>query len=156
MIGTPGYVSPCILKGNGYGAKADIWSLGVIVFIMLSGSPPFANKNRDKLFNTILQGKYSLDSAKWDDVTKEGKDLVRRLLSVDPAKRSSTIEALDHPWFSVSADPALEDEKENEEECLSGKSVSSVSTIVVPETGNNLSSQVTKIEIQPHDVQVSM
>jgi len=107
MIGTPAYVAPCLLEGVGYGVKADVWSLGVILFIMLSGYPPFQDDDRQKLFRKIIKGKYEMVESRWGDVSDEAKDLVIRLLTKDPAKRPSSAEVLEHKWLNMEATPEI-------------------------------------------------
>jgi serine/threonine protein kinase len=85
--GTPGYVAPEVLdprlRGpNGYGAESDIWSIGVVVYILLCGFPPFYSENTITLFRQIRRGDYSFPSPYWDNISHNAKDLVRRLLLV--------------------------------------------------------------------------
>ena len=129
LIGTPAYVAPCILEGVGYGTKADVWSLGVILFCMLSGSPPFKDKNRDRLFQKIRKGAYTFDEAKWGHVGEDAKDLVGRLLTVNPAKRITATEALDHPWLTLGG---VEDDNDKER-YRSQNNASPVSTLEIQE-----------------------
>merc|ERR1711924_567938 len=74
--GTPGYVAPEILEGHGYGMQVDCWSLGVILYILLCGFPPFYNENTGELFKTIKRGTYDFPTPYWDAVSAEGKDLI--------------------------------------------------------------------------------
>ena len=113
LIGTPGYVAPCILEGVGYGTKADVWSLGVILYCMLGGYPPFRDANRDKLFQKIIKGKYEFHEQKWSGVSEEAKDLVRLLLTVDPSQRVTAREALQHPWITAAG--SVEDGEEEKQ-----------------------------------------
>ena len=121
FIGTPGYVAPCILEGVGYGTKADVWSLGVILYCMLGGYPPFRDKNRDRLFDKIRKGLYEFHEKKWGDVSDEAKDLVNLLLTVDPSKRITAQEALQHPWITaVDSEEEKVSEVEDEKISISG------------------------------------
>lgn len=97
--GTPGYVAPEILSQKGYTEKVDCWSLGVILYIMLCGFPPFYDENNAVLFQTIRAGDFGFPSPYWDDISEEAKDLVRKLLRVDPKDRLSAAEVLEHPWI---------------------------------------------------------
>ena len=90
--GTPGYVSPEILtasKGHGYGKECDLWSLGVILYILLCGYPPFYDENNNNavIFKQIKAGAYTFADPYWTDISQEAKDIVRSLLTVDPKKR---------------------------------------------------------------------
>jgi len=96
--GTPGYVAPEILKGKGYGKAVDFWSIGVILYVLLCGFPPFYEETNKKLFEKIKSGKYDFPSPYWDDISDMAKDLIRKLLVVDPSKRLTADEILEHPW----------------------------------------------------------
>lgn len=98
--GTPGYVAPEILKGMEYTESIDIWSLGVILYILLCGYPPFADEVSSVLYKKIRQGEYSFGSPYWDDISGEAKDLISRMLTVKPELRISTKQILMDPWFT--------------------------------------------------------
>eukprot|EP00002_Diphylleia_rotans_P031033 TRINITY_DN6425_c0_g1_i3.p1 TRINITY_DN6425_c0_g1~~TRINITY_DN6425_c0_g1_i3.p1 ORF type:complete len:347 (-),score=91.87 TRINITY_DN6425_c0_g1_i3:285-1325(-) len=97
--GTPGYVAPEVLKGQGYGASVDMWSVGVILYILLCGFPPFYDDNVQVLFQHIMAGNFTYPEPWWDDITESAKDLINHLLVVDPAQRYSAAQALEHPWL---------------------------------------------------------
>mmetsp|Transcript_34336 Transcript_34336/g.77341 ORF Transcript_34336/g.77341 Transcript_34336/m.77341 type:complete len:502 (-) Transcript_34336:82-1587(-) len=102
--GTPGYVAPEVLDPylpftNGYGPEVDLWSLGVVLYIMLCGFPPFYDDSTAVLFKQIRKGEYTFPSPYWDGVSEEAKDLVSKMLVVDPAKRYTAQQCLDHPWI---------------------------------------------------------
>lgn len=99
QCGTPGYVAPEILEGSRYGTKADMWSLGVIMYILLGGYPPFIDQNQRDLFRKIRKGQYEFHPEYWGQVSKEAKKLISSLLTVDPRKRLSAEEALKSPWI---------------------------------------------------------
>lgn len=90
------------LRGVPYGLQADMWSLGVIVFILLGGYPPFADKNQRDLFRKIRKGQYEFQPDYWNQVSEEAKDLIRSLLTVDPTKRSTAGKVLEHKWVKGS------------------------------------------------------
>ncbi|CAL5223476.1 g5999 [Coccomyxa viridis] len=99
MVGSSFYIAPEVLRGK-YSAKVDIWSAGVIVYIMLSGLPPFWGPNTRECFNNILTAAPSLEGDLWDSVSEPGKDFIRRLLEKDAEARLTVEEALQHPWLS--------------------------------------------------------
>jgi serine/threonine protein kinase len=82
-----------------YDSKCDIWSAGVIVYILLSGYPPFFDENRKKLFQKIKAGRFEFHPNYWSDTSIEAKDLISKMLTVDPSKRLSAKELLSHPWI---------------------------------------------------------
>ncbi|XP_060815102.1 phosphorylase b kinase gamma catalytic chain, skeletal muscle/heart isoform isoform X2 [Bombus pascuorum] len=105
LCGTPGYLAPEVLKCNmfenaeGYGHEVDIWACGVIMFTLLVGCPPFWHRKQMVMLRNIMEGKYSFTSPEWADITEAPKDLIRKLLVVDPKKRISIKEALEHSFF---------------------------------------------------------
>ena len=102
--GTPSYVAPEILQNQKYGCPCDMWSLGVILYILLCGYPPFAEANQVLLFKKIVRGQFSFDAeGGWGAVSPAAKDVVSRLLTVDPAKRATAEEVLAHPWLQGAA-----------------------------------------------------
>lgn len=96
--GTPYYIAPDVLNKK-YNEKCDIWSLGVILYILLVGYPPFNGSDDKKIIDAVKKGKYTLDEPEWDDVSEEAVDLVRKCLTYDPEKRVSASDALTHAWF---------------------------------------------------------
>jgi calcium-dependent protein kinase len=102
-IGTPFYIAPEILK-NSYNEKCDLWSCGVILYILLCGSPPFYGKSDEEIYKKVLAGKFDLEKPIWNEVSEEAKDLVRNLLCMDVKKRFSAEQALNHVWFKKMKD----------------------------------------------------
>ncbi|KAJ3357817.1 ribosomal 40S subunit protein S1B [Entophlyctis luteolus] len=92
--GTPGYVAPEVLRKKGYGKEVDLWSIGVITYILLVGYPPFYDQNNAVLFRLIMTGKFEFDRPWWDNISEEGK-----LLVLDPKLRYTAKQALSHPWI---------------------------------------------------------
>lgn len=104
--GTPGYVAPEILKQQLYDSQVDLWSIGVILYILLCGFPPFAEKNLRGLYRVIKKGQYTFPSPYWDKVSKEAKDCVQKLLVVEPKSRMTAKELLKHKWIDVKTSTA--------------------------------------------------
>uniref|UniRef100_A0A7S0ZIW8 Calmodulin n=1 Tax=Timspurckia oligopyrenoides TaxID=708627 RepID=A0A7S0ZIW8_9RHOD len=98
-VGSPTYVSPDVMLGK-YNFKADIWSLGVICYILLSGRTPFFGRNEREEFERARAGKFSMTKEPWPLVSDEAKDLIRQMLTVDFEKRPSAGELLNHPWIA--------------------------------------------------------
>jgi len=97
--GTPGYIAPEIVRCRSYGSKVDMWSLGCITYGLLCGYLPFHHDDLKTLFKMILSGKYSFDDDIWAQVSDDAKDLVSNLLVLDPSKRFSAKDALNHRWL---------------------------------------------------------
>jgi calcium/calmodulin-dependent protein kinase I len=98
--GTPGYVAPEILENRPYGQEVDLWSLGVITYILLCGFPPFYDENNAALFRSIKSGRYEYPSPFWDDVSEAARHLIDHLLVLGPAKRYTAENVLLHPWVT--------------------------------------------------------
>merc|ERR1711879_310061 len=99
--GTPIYVAPEVLSGEAYEKEVDMWSIGVITYILLCGFPPFFDdgSNMGELFEQIMAGEYDYPEEYWDEVSDEAKDLIDNLLLVDPEERFTAQQALQHPWL---------------------------------------------------------
>merc|ERR1719197_1629079 len=99
--GTPGYVAPEILNNKGYDSSAvDMWSTGVILYILLCGFPPFYEEELPALFDSILHARFDFPSPWWDAVSADAKGLVKKLLELDPKKRYTASQVLSHSWIS--------------------------------------------------------
>lgn len=99
FAGTPGYLSPEVIRKDPYGKPVDIWACGVILYILLVGYPPFWDEDQPRLYAQIKAGAYDYPSPEWDTVTPEAKNLINSMLTVNPAKRITATEALKHPWI---------------------------------------------------------
>ncbi|PAA55015.1 hypothetical protein BOX15_Mlig028881g1 [Macrostomum lignano] len=97
-IGTPHFMAPEVIRREAYGKPVDAWGCGVLLYILLTGSLPFYG-TKDVLFRQILSGRYRKKPRVWDHISAEAKDLVSRLLDVDPQRRLTVEEALRHPWI---------------------------------------------------------
>lgn len=100
FAGTPGYLSPEVLRKEPYGKPVDIWACGVILYILLVGYPPFWSEDQQQLYAQIKAAAFDFPSPEWDTVTDDAKDLIIKLLQIDPRKRFSSEQALSHPWIS--------------------------------------------------------
>merc|ERR1712087_740565 len=98
--GTPGYVAPEVLMHETYSSQVDLWSIGVIVYILLCGFPPFYGDNDNQMFKKIKAGSYKFLSPYWDPISAEAKDFVAKLLVVDMQKRMDCKAALAHKWLA--------------------------------------------------------
>ncbi|XP_062045951.1 calcium/calmodulin-dependent protein kinase type IV [Lepus europaeus] len=104
VCGTPGYCAPEILRGCAYGPEVDMWSVGIITYILLCGFEPFYDERGDQfMFRRVLNCEYYFISPWWDEVSLNAKDLVRKLIVLDPKKRLTTFQALQHPWVTGKA-----------------------------------------------------
>ena len=106
--GTPGYVAPEILNNKGYDSSAvDMWSTGVILYILLCGFPPFYEEELPALFDSILHARYDFPSPWWDNVSDGAKSLVKKLLELDPKKRLTAQQVLEDAWMKSAGDVSL-------------------------------------------------
>ncbi|CAI5936427.1 unnamed protein product [Closterium sp. NIES-64] len=97
-VGSPYYLAPEVLSEQ-YGLQADVWSAGVVLFVLLSGSPPFSGRSNDEIFQAVRCKEIDLASKPWPSISEGAKDVVRRMLTRDPEARITMKEVLDHPWI---------------------------------------------------------
>jgi len=98
--GTPSYVAPEVLNASGYGKEVDMWSIGVITYILLCGFPPFYGDTVPEIFEQIMEANFDYPEEYWGAVTKEAKDFINKLLVVDSDKRLTAGDSLRHPWLA--------------------------------------------------------
>ena len=96
--GTPYYIAPEVLRGS-YTTQCDNWSMGVVLFIMLSGKPPFGGKSNKEIIDNVLKGEYSFKNPVWEHISDEAKDLIAKLLERQADCRLTAEEAYNHPWI---------------------------------------------------------
>lgn len=99
QCGSPGYVAPEILRGAPYGTPVDMWSIGVIIYTLLGGYPPFHDENQTRLFRRIKAGSFKFHDEYWSNTSDHAKDLIRKLLLVDERRRMTARDAVHHPWL---------------------------------------------------------
>ncbi|KAL7531110.1 hypothetical protein ACHAXR_003852 [Thalassiosira sp. AJA248-18] len=117
VVGTPYYIAPEVLRRR-YDKTCDLWSTGVIAYILLCGYPPFNGANNNQTHKSVLKGRYSFPEEDWKDVSQEAKDFIVRMLQMDPKKRMSVEQALNHPWLvkhNVNTDVLMRQEEEVQE-----------------------------------------
>ena len=99
MSGTPYYLAPEVINGE-YDEKCDIWSCGVIFYVLLCGYPPFNGENNEEIIECVQKGKFDFPEEEWSEVSDAAKDLIKKMLTYDPKERPSAKQILKHPWFS--------------------------------------------------------
>mmetsp|Transcript_16178 Transcript_16178/g.24382 ORF Transcript_16178/g.24382 Transcript_16178/m.24382 type:complete len:353 (+) Transcript_16178:89-1147(+) len=104
QCGTPGYVAPEILSSKPYGKAVDMWSMGVITYILLGGYPPFHDDNQKALFRKIKKGDFEFHEEYWGSVSEEAKDLIRGMLRVNAEERLTVDQVLTHKWIHRDGD----------------------------------------------------
>uniref|UniRef100_A0A8C7KAI0 calcium/calmodulin-dependent protein kinase n=1 Tax=Oncorhynchus kisutch TaxID=8019 RepID=A0A8C7KAI0_ONCKI len=118
FAGTPGYLSPEVLRKDPYGKPVDIWACGVVLYILLVGYPPFWDEDQHKLYQQIKAGAYDFPSPEWDTVTPEAKNLINQMLTINPTKRITADQALKHPWVCQRSTVASMMHRQETVECL--------------------------------------
>jgi len=92
-------MAPEVIKGSNYDTMCDMWSLGVLLYIFLSGFMPFPAKKKEDLFIKVMDGRFNFKHREFDKVSEEAKDLISKLLVLNPATRLNAKQVLEHPWF---------------------------------------------------------
>jgi len=131
ICGTPQYVAPEILtsaKSDGYGIACDVWSLGVILYIMLVGYPPFNDTRPKPVFDQIKEGDFDFDPEFWSAISEDAKDLIRRLLTVAPKKRISVDQALESAWIKKASQDTSKSDATPSTSAVSATSATSTPT----------------------------
>ena len=96
--GTPYYIAPEVLNNN-YDEKCDLWSIGVILYILLCGYPPFNGSNDEQIIKKVKEGQYRTDEEEWANISSDAIDIINQLLQYEPQNRISAAEALQHKWI---------------------------------------------------------
>ena len=112
--GTPYYIAPEILQGE-YTEKCDVWSCGVVLYILLCGRPPFDGENDDEILENVAKGLYKISGPIWARISSEGIDLIKKLLCFDQDKRISASQAIHHPWILKNTETIIIEEVINSE-----------------------------------------
>jgi serine/threonine protein kinase len=98
VLGSPLYMAPEIISNQVYNSKVDIWSIGVVAYILLSGRPPFRGNNKYEILESTKKP-LSFEHPNWRKISQEAKNFVSSSLSTDPKKRPTALELLEHPWM---------------------------------------------------------
>jgi serine/threonine protein kinase len=101
ICGTTGYMAPEMILKQYYGKSVDIWAFGVVLYILLCGSPPFYDEDQRRLFHMIVKEPVQFPEAMWQNVSPQAKDLIQQLLTKEPKARPTVEAALAHPWFKM-------------------------------------------------------
>ncbi|KAA3456226.1 calcium-dependent protein kinase 34 [Gossypium australe] len=115
-VGSPFYIAPEVLTG-GYDEAADVWSAGVILYILLSGMPPFGGKTKSKIFDAVRAAELRFPIDPWDHISLSARDLVTGMLCVDPSKRLTSAQVLEHPWVEDCRQVGKEADQQNNPAC---------------------------------------
>ena len=99
--GTPHYAAPELIKRVPYGSAIDIWSLGVIIYLVLCGFHPFSDDDIQELFYKIVNAKFTYPSPYWDNISIEAKNLIRNMLCINPKQRFNAKQVLTHEWMRL-------------------------------------------------------
>jgi len=117
VVGTPYYIAPEVLRKR-YDKSCDLWSVGVIAYILLCGYPPFNGADNDQTHKSVLRGRYYFPAEDWNDISREAMDFIFGMLQLDPTRRMSAEQAMNHPWIAkhaiVEQDVVVETAEEEE------------------------------------------
>ena len=107
VLGSPLYMPPEIVMKQKYDAKVDVWSAGVVSFILLSGKPPFMGESKEEVYKAIRETEHAYTTQEWSQISDDAKDFLRICLDKNPETRPSAEALLNHPWLAQ-ADPSKE------------------------------------------------
>eukprot|EP00276_Gloeochaete_wittrockiana_P004149 CAMPEP_0184660824 /NCGR_PEP_ID=MMETSP0308-20130426/35427_1 /TAXON_ID=38269 /ORGANISM="Gloeochaete witrockiana, Strain SAG 46.84" /LENGTH=443 /DNA_ID=CAMNT_0027101687 /DNA_START=158 /DNA_END=1489 /DNA_ORIENTATION=+ len=110
LAGTPEYIAPEVIRGLGYSQPVDMWSVGVVLYILLCGYYPFYGKHYKDIFKKSCSGVVDFPANPWQNISAQAKDLIQKLLEVDPYTRLTALQTLEHPWVRGASDAVLPDE----------------------------------------------
>ena len=96
--GTAYYIAPEVLKSE-YDEKCDVWSVGVILYILLAGKPPFDGNEDKEIIDNVKRGRYDIGGSEWEDISKEGIEFIKKMLCYDPKNRIGAADAINHIWI---------------------------------------------------------
>ena len=100
IVGSPLYIAPEIIEKKPYDVACDLWSLGVILYLLLAGEPPFRGDSPHEIFENISEGVFEIEKGIWKNISPDAKNLVKSLLKTNPKERISVKKAIEHVWFS--------------------------------------------------------
>eukprot|EP00602_Paraphysomonas_sp_CaronLab_P005513 CAMPEP_0185023902 /NCGR_PEP_ID=MMETSP1103-20130426/6506_1 /TAXON_ID=36769 /ORGANISM="Paraphysomonas bandaiensis, Strain Caron Lab Isolate" /LENGTH=438 /DNA_ID=CAMNT_0027556691 /DNA_START=177 /DNA_END=1493 /DNA_ORIENTATION=+ len=106
-VGTPYYIAPEVLSRGKYDKECDLWSIGVVCYVLLCGYPPFYGDTDAEIFASVKKGEFDFPSPDWDDISSQAKQFIRACLKTDASKRPTAREALEHPWFTVASQSSV-------------------------------------------------
>lgn len=142
-------MAPEVLKNIPYDQTVDMWSVGVIIYVLLCGYPPFANDNQSQLFQSIRMAEWDFIDKDWSGISEDAKDLIRKLLTVDPGRRLTAKEALESKWLVQDDATLISHDLSHSAELMkkSKKSLKSVASMIMwMKKGESTSSGVAAFE----------
>jgi len=148
VVGTPYYIAPEVLRRK-YDSSCDLWSVGVIAYILMCGYPPFNGKGNDETHAKVLRGRYHFPSREWKGTSRQSRDFIHRLLQMDPRKRMSVEQAMHHPWLVRHAAAALIEVSEERQDKPSNTSDETVvKSLRMPRRGSMLRGHIARGKVK--------